>query len=116
MSLLWTVATEQKIFHLPTGIIEHYDPPDDQSIGDDGWSKAMLREHVRQHGIQKPIEVGMSETEMNQRGNDTPYAFNGNHRLSIAKELGHPTVPCVHSDADDALPLSDEYIKELGGG
>lgn len=101
-------------FTLPTSVVEYYDDPT-ENIGDEGWSLEELEADIRQHGVQEPILVAKSLHQMEKGGHDV-YAFNGNHRLAVARKLGIRMIPCMApSWADDAEPLSVEEIETLGG-
>jgi len=108
------LTESNNIFYLPPTVIEFYDDP--TGVGDDGWDYESLKKSIKELGIQEPLEVARSQAQMDA-GDDAIYAFNGNHRLKIAKALKLPLVPCVHSGiwSEDAVPILDVDIIALGG-
>jgi hypothetical protein len=102
-------------FYLPPSAIKFYDDPY-SGAGDDGYTVADLKAEVEEDGeILYCIQVGKSRLEM-PKGDHSIFAFNGNHRLAVAKELNLPEIICENaSGMDDAYPLSIEEIVQLGG-
>ena len=101
------------LFQLPIDQIRFYDDPD-FGLGDAGWGYQELLDSIRENGLQEPIEVGRSLVSATE-GDRSLFCFNGNHRLADCKKLGHTTILCVNSDADDAAPLTTIEIIALGG-
>jgi hypothetical protein len=103
------------LFYLPVAGLKFYDDPYD-GYGDDGYDVESLKEEViRDGGILQPIAVGMSDHDMREKGDKSICAYNGNHRLAVAKELGYAEMLCENSYADDAVPLTWTEIEALGG-
>jgi len=102
-------------FYLPVPVLNLYDDPG-RSLGDEGWDLARLRDDVvRRGGILEPVAVGMSMHDLDASGDRSVNAYNGNHRLWVARELGYAEILCENSDADDAVPLSRAEVEALGG-
>lgn len=102
-------------FYLPVPAVKIYDDPY-SGEGDDGWTVKALKAEVERDGeILQCIQVGKSRHEM-QKGDHSVYAFNGNHRLAVAKELNLAEIISENaSGMDDAQPLTIEEIVQLGG-
>ena len=103
------------LFYLPVAALNFFDDPY-LSLGDDGYDVATLKDEVmRDGGIEQPVAVGKSATDVRERGDHSACTFNGNHRLAVARELGIAEMQCEHSWADDAVPLTRCEIEALGG-
>jgi hypothetical protein len=107
-------------FYLPTAVLDYYDEPstdptDPGYTGEQGWTLAQLRESIAVEGLREPLAVGRSVADVERFGSENVLAFNGNHRLAVAREAELAMVPAVNSGAEDALPLTVDEIVGLGG-
>lgn len=107
-------------FQLPTEKVNYYDDPHRRvdDVGDEGWTIGELVKDMQTNGMRQrsPIEVGRSRVDLKYHNDTKIYALNGNHRLAACKKLGLRFVWCVNSDSYDAVPLTIEDIRALGGG
>lgn len=102
-------------FLLPVPALAFYDDPY-RGAGDEGYDMARLRAEVEADGgIRNPLAVGKSATDVRERDDHQARAYDGNHRLAVAKELGLVEILCEHAWADDAVPLTRAEIEALGG-
>ena len=102
-------------FWLPPDSILFYDDPQ-HSPGDENWTMESLSQQVSQDGeILSPLQIGRSAWALEHESDVSVFAFNGNHRLAVAKDLGLPWIPCEASAAEDAVPLTRADILALGG-
>lgn len=113
------------VYYLPTSHIEHYDPPSEDPghpsyTGQGGFTLADLRPDIKKNGITEPLLVAKSRHEVEHSGSDTVYAFDGNHRLAVAKEQGITHVPCLDAEShlpgnEDAVGLTRDEVRGRGG-
>lgn len=81
-------------------ILHHFafnDGPDWETVsGNYRWNAPQMRafeDHIRRHGIQKPIPIDYGQTP--------PKVLDGHTRLAAAERVGHTTVPVEHHDQFD---------------